>query len=254
VQKGLVRGRISPAILGDILMDDRLAEFDVRPQPTAERPLLGLTILVVEDSRYASEAVRLMSLRSGARLRRADCLASAERHLNVYSPTVAIVDLGLPDGSGLDLIATMAAAKPRVQVILGTSGAEREAAEKQVLAAGADGFIAKPVPTIAAYQAAILAHLPAELRPVGPREAQIVSVDPDPLALREDLSHAMDLLALDSPPVPYLQRFLIGLARATEDKPLEDHAHGMTDTLAPPDRAALRAVLSGRIQDVPGMV
>ncbi len=232
-------------------MDDRLTEFDMRPQPTAERPLLGLTILVVEDSRYASEAVRLMSLRSGARLRRADCLASAERHLNVYSPTVAIVDLGLPDGSGLDLITAMGETRPRVQVILGTSGAERETSERQVLDAGADGFIAKPVQTIAAYQAAILAHLPVSLCPVGPREAPIVSVDPDPLALREDLSHAMDLLALDSPPVCYLRRFLIGLARSIKDTALEAHAQALTDTPGAPDRAVLRAFLSGRIQAVP---
>lgn len=235
-------------------MDDRLSEFDLRPQPTAQRPLLGLTILVVEDSRYASEAIRLMSLRSGARLRRADCLASAERHLNVYSPAVAIVDLGLPDGSGLDLIKSMANATPRAQVILGTSGAEREAAEARVLECGADGFIAKPVSTVAAYQAAILEHLPAAQRPAGPREAPIVSVDPDPLALREDLSHAMDLLALDSPPVSYLRRFLIGLARAVKDHSLEKHAHDMKDTLCAPDRDALRALLSGRIQAVPGVV
>ncbi len=235
-------------------MDDRLSEFNLRPQPTAERPLLGLTILVVEDSRYASEAVRLMSLRSGARLRRADCLTSAERHLNIYCPTVAIVDLGLPDGSGLDLITQMATTKPRVQVILGTSGAEREAAEKQVMASGADGFIAKPVSTIAAYQAAILAHLPDAYRPSGPREVPFVSVDPDPLALREDLSHAMDLLALDCPPVLYLRRFLIGLARAIKDSALEHQARTMADTLGAPDRAALRAFLSRRIDGVTGPI
>ena len=235
-------------------MDDQLTEFQMRPQPTADRPLLGLTILVVEDSRYASEAIRLMSLRSGARLRRADCLASAERHLNVYCPTVAIVDLGLPDGSGLDLIRTMAATTPRVPIILGTSGADRDVAETEVLSAGADGFISKPVPTIAAYQAAILDHLPEGLRPSGPRIAPIISVDPDPLALREDLSHAMDLLALEAPPVSYLRRFLIGLARAISDTALEDRAKNMAETLAGDDRAEMRAFLSGRIQAVPGVV
>jgi DNA-binding response OmpR family regulator len=195
-----------------------------------------------------------MSLRSGARLRRADCLASAERHLNVYSPTVAIIDLGLPDGSGLDLIATMAAAKRQVQVILGTSGAEREAAEAAALASGADGFIPKPVSSVAAYQEAILAHLPGARQPNGPREVTTVNVDPDPLALREDLSHAMDLLALDRPPVDYLRRFLIGVARGVRDASLEDHATRMTDTLGAPDRAALRAILSGRIQSVGAVV
>jgi DNA-binding response OmpR family regulator len=84
---------------------------------------LGLTVLAVEDSRYASEALRLMCLRSGARIRRADCIASAKRHLNVYRPSVAIVDLGLPDGSGLDLIRDHAGGQVARPIVLGTSGA-----------------------------------------------------------------------------------------------------------------------------------
>ncbi|MEJ6394316.1 response regulator [Gymnodinialimonas sp. 2305UL16-5] len=235
-------------------MDDQLSEFDLRPQPTVERPLLGLTILVVEDSRYASEAIRLMSLRSGARLRRADCFASAERHLNIYCPTIAIIDHGLPDGSGIDLIRRIATSRNRLPIILGTSGAEREAAEREAMQAGADGFIPKPIQTVAAFQAAILSHLPDTVRPVGPRDAPIIVVDPDPIALREDLSHAMDLLASDRPPVEYLRKFLIGIARAVDDIGMERRAQKMTAHPAPSDYAALREFLSTRIQAVPSVV
>jgi CheY-like chemotaxis protein len=232
-------------------MDDDLKDFVFEPKPTAQRPLLGLTVLVVEDSRYASEALRQMCLRSGARIRRADCVASARRHLNVYRPSVAIVDLGLPDGSGLDLIADMHAARPRVPILLGTSGAEREAAAQSCAGAGADGFLAKPIESLAGFQAAILEHLPPALRPSGPRAASTTVVSPDPVALREDLSHAMDLLALDAPPVGYLRRFLIGLARTSNDASLESSAEAMLGGSAASDRNDIRTLLSQRIEALP---
>ena len=50
------------------------------------QPLAGLTILAVEDSRFASESLRLLCLRSDARLRRADSLDQADRHLSVSAP------------------------------------------------------------------------------------------------------------------------------------------------------------------------
>ena len=117
--------------------------------PTASRPLLGLTILVVEDSRYASETMRLLCLRSGARIRRADCLKSARRHLQVYRPSAVIVDLGLPDGSGLDLISELNRAAPRVGILLATSGDDN--AEQAAMAAGADDFLAKPITSLALF-------------------------------------------------------------------------------------------------------
>lgn len=228
-------------------MDDLLRELEFRPRPTSERPLLGLTVLVVEDSRFASEALRLMCLRSGARIRRADCLASAHRHLTVYRPTVALVDLGLPDGSGLGLVAEMDRATPRVPVILATTGADRAEAEAAALEAGANGFLAKPVDSMAVFQAAILRHLPDDLRPRGPRATGHDQVEPDALAYREDLNHAIALLDEDSPPIAYLKPFLIGVARAAHDEGLEASARRLGLHPARRERISLRALLSDRI-------
>ena len=101
---------------------DNLNNLTQARRPIAQCPLLGLTILIVEDSSFASEALRLMSTRSGARIRRADSIANARRHLAIYRPSVVIVDNGLPDGSGLALIQSLSLGSPDIDVILATSG------------------------------------------------------------------------------------------------------------------------------------
>ena len=220
-------------------MDDLVPYARIRP--TAERPLAGLTILLVEDSRYASDAVRLLCLRSGARLRRADCLASAARHLAVYRPDAALIDLGLPDGSGAALIADLAASEARPAAILGLSGGDPEASEAAARAAGADGFLAKPVASLAAFQHAILPHLPAALRPQGPIAVSDEDVEPDRLALAEDLARAAGLL--DEDPA-FAAAFVEGLARADEDMALLADALAAAATGGDPDR--LRGALAAR--------
>lgn len=229
-------------------MDDAFIEIEYRPKPTADRPFLGLTVLVVEDSRYASEAVRLMCLRSGARIRRADCIGAAERHLHVYRPSIAIVDLGLPDGSGADLIARMDAMRPRVPVLLGTSGADRATARSEVMKAGGDGFLAKPIESLAQFQNTIMSHLPADICARMPRPVDFGTVEPDPIAFREDLTHAIAILALEEPPIGYLRRFLLGVARSARDTALEGRANGIGEQLAAAERRALSAFLSQRVQ------
>lgn len=170
-------------------------EFKLPPTRQAKmqalNPLMGLTILIVEDSRYASESLRLLSLRSGARIRRADCLSFARRHLQVYRPSVAIIDLGLPDRTSLDLVQDLAMASPRLPVILACSAA-------------------------------------------------------DPIAYREYLTHAIDLLDQPDPPLPYLRPFLMGIAQEAGDRELAEAARGlMRDT-----RAALRHALTQKIAEI----
>ncbi|WP_424965675.1 MULTISPECIES: response regulator [unclassified Dinoroseobacter] len=228
-------------------MDDTAALLSAAPRPTAARPLLGVTILLVEDSRYASEAMRLLCLRSGARLRRADCLASARRHLRMYCPTVAIVDLGLPDGAGEDLIAELAQAQPRLPAILGFSG--ELSGEDCAIAAGADGFLAKPLTRIAEFQAAVLAHLPKDAQPKGPRAMTETEICPDTLALQDDLAHAQDLLLDEDDPIQraYSAQFLHGLAVAAKDTPLAEAAKALAAQGDRDSLSAVRAMLEDRI-------
>lgn len=199
-------------------MDDK-SPFSPLTTPSAARPLLGMTVLVVEDSRFSSDALRLMCVRSGARIRRADCLTSARRHLQIYMPTVAIVDMGLPDGSGAELIEELNKAAPRIELILGTSG--DDFAQEAALAAGADGFIAKPYGTLTDFQQAILRRLPDAYRPTVARVADNEAIKPDPVAFRDDLLHAADTLKdCDEDLIDYVAQFLGGLARSAGDNGL----------------------------------
>ena len=193
--------------------------------PTALRPLLGQTVLVVEDSRFASEAVRMMCLRSGARIRRADSLETAHRHLAIYLPTVLLVDVGLPDGSGIDLIKSLADASPRIDVIIGTSG---DAALKgAAMAAGADGFLEKPVESLLAFQTMVLAHVPVDRQPPAPRIVKDEVISPDLIAYQDDLSHVAQVLGRDSDSntLDYVTQFLGGVAHSAHD---HDLGHAIT--------------------------
>jgi len=173
-------------------MSDDLERYVLSRPPTADRPLQGMTVLVVEDSRFASEAIRLLCLRSGARIRRADSLAAAHRHLAVYRPSIIIVDMGLPDGSGADLIHELASAQPRVPVLLGISGDMD--GEALAFEAGADGFLPKPLESLAQFQQAVLMHLPAGEGPTGPRKLPTGNVHPDMLAYQDDLTHIAEVI------------------------------------------------------------
>lgn len=213
------------------------------------RPLTGLTVLVVEDSRFASEAVRLLCLRSGARIRRADCLRSAARHLKTYRPAVVIVDLGLPDGDGADLIRQIATCEPRVPVVLGISGDPDM--RDNAMQAGADGFLAKPVESLAVFQQAILSALP-QAAPAGPRILPDDMIQPDASGLRDDLAHVAEILssAQDTAAIDYIARFLAGVARSAHDDDLEQAATALArDHQAGHAVATDLARISGLVQD-----
>lgn len=218
--------------------------------PTANRPLLGLTILVVEDSRFACEAMRLLCLRSGARIRRADCLKSARRHLQVYRPSIIIVDLGLPDGCGEDLIGELARAVPRVGAILGTSGDDH--GRERAIIAGADGFLPKPITSLAAFQEVILSHMPEDRQPSGPRIINDEEVQPDRMAFQDDMAHVADVLndSLEGEMLDYVAQFVGGVARSADDPVLAKAAEDLAQARKAGHAVAAQAAsMAGLVQD-----
>jgi DNA-binding response OmpR family regulator len=210
-------------------------------------PLHGVTVLAVEDSRFACEALRLMCQRAGARLRRAETIANARAHLRVYRPDVVIVDLGLPDGRGESLIRDLVLSARRPWVLLGSSG--NPDGRAAALAAGADGFLDKPLESLSCFVRTLSRHLPEMEDAAG--FAGEDSVAPDPLALHDDLAQAAASLAQELGPAErrYVTGFVRGLARHAHDTALEAAALiGAADQTPGQDALAhLRQMISSRL-------
>jgi CheY-like chemotaxis protein len=187
-----------------------------------------MTLLAVEDSRFAAEALRLMCRKLGLRLRRAEDLRTAHLHLRLYRPDAVLIDLGLPDGRGEALIHDLALSPWRPRAVLATSADPN--GRRAALAAGADAFIDKPLESFSAFRAAMLAAMPdlAAALPLSlaPDRDQGDMVEPDLLALRDDLAHAAAVLkeAEDPEQRRYLAGFLKGVAAHAHDAALAEAA------------------------------
>jgi CheY-like chemotaxis protein len=208
----------------------------VAPRGQDRLPLQGLSLLIVDDSRFTCDALRLILQRAGARLRRAESLEIARLHLAFRRPDLAIVDLGLPDGRGEDLIAELAA---EGLPVLGLSGDPdgREAA----LDSGATDFLEKPI-TSAAGLVRLIRQLVTGAGPVEKGEETPVPLG-DPLALRDDLARAAVLITAPGDPT-YAKSFLRSLARAVGDPALEA---AVQDTHTAFDRAKLARMIEARV-------
>ena len=236
-----------PALRADPFAPPQPQGFAIRAMGNA-LPLQGLTVLAVEDSRYACEALRLMCRRAGARLRRAETLHAARAHLRVYRPDVVIIDLGLPDGRGEALIRDLVLSTGRPSLILGTSGNPNGRAS--ALASGADGFLDKPLESLPHFCASILSHLPGFAGAL-PKDDPIT---PDRLALHDDLAQAVRALhgAQDDAARRYVTGFIAGLARHSHDADLATAAETAGQSAA--GLPGLRAMLADRLAESAGCV
>ncbi len=217
-------------------MDELLkADFSRRMDGGTGRPLLGVTLLMIEDSRYFSDAIRLMAIRSGARLRRADSITAARKHIKIYKPDVILLDIGLPDGSGLDIMQEFDDHIHDVPVIA-MSG--EDTMREQALALGAKKFMMKPFFDLAQFQQAILSVLPKELAPKVFRPVVVgQTIEPDLASLTDDLLQIRQILfetieSLDARRAGYCAQFLSSVAQTAGDKRLCEEANQLSGKLS----------------------
>lgn len=103
------------------------------------------TILVIDDERPIRRLLRATLEVQGYRVVEAADAATALAMWKAESPDLLILDLGLPDRDGLDVLREIRAQSPVPILIL--SSRDFEAAKVQALDEGADDYVAKPFGT-----------------------------------------------------------------------------------------------------------
>ncbi|MBW6505674.1 MAG: response regulator [Rhodobacteraceae bacterium] len=102
-------------------------------------------IVLIEDEPNIAEAIRFILSREGVRVTHHASGAGALAMLQAERPDVLVLDLMLPDRSGLEILAELRAAPafaalPVLMLTARGQNRDREAAER----AGASAFLAKP--------------------------------------------------------------------------------------------------------------
>jgi two-component system, OmpR family, KDP operon response regulator KdpE len=115
------------------------------------------TVLVVDDEPPIRRLLRTTLTAAGYRVAEAETAAGGLRSLTVEKPDLVILDLGLPDNSGIELIGEIRKTS-RVPIVV-LSARHDERSKVAALDLGADDYVAKPF-----SMAELMARLRAALR------------------------------------------------------------------------------------------
>jgi two-component system KDP operon response regulator KdpE len=102
----------------------------------------GTHVLVVDDEPQIVRALKVILRREGFDVSAAETMAGALDAVAVRPPDVMILDLVLPDGTGLDVCREVRAWSRLPIIVLSAVGDERE--KVRALDAGADDYVTKP--------------------------------------------------------------------------------------------------------------
>ena len=104
----------------------------------------GGHLLLVEDSTLVTDALRMLFEAAGHRMRIAASVSEAIAACRAERPDVMLLDLTLPDGDGLEVLAALGASTPRITAAM--TGHDEPAVRARCLAAGCTDVLVKPVP------------------------------------------------------------------------------------------------------------
>ncbi|HSN25861.1 MAG TPA: response regulator [Kofleriaceae bacterium] len=132
------------------------------------------TVLIVEDEAPMRRFVRSALATHGFRVVEAATLREAESLSTESPPELILLDLGLPDGDGLDLLTRLREWSHAPVIVLSARGREED--KVKALDAGADDYLTKPFGTseLLARIRVALRHARAQRAPDDP----IVAVGP----------------------------------------------------------------------------
>lgn len=113
-----------------------------RPSRSRAEPRAVPVVLIVEDDQGIQDVLRFLAEANGMRVLTAATCELAIREAETRLPDLAIVDLGLPDRDGLQLIQGIRAWS-RMPIIVLTART-LESQRRAAFDAGADDYVAKP--------------------------------------------------------------------------------------------------------------
>lgn len=103
---------------------------------------MSLRVLVVEDEREIRELIRSSLGVEGFDVQTAVSISEAMAMIRHAPPDLVLLDLGLPDGDGIELVQQVR--RQHMLPILVVSARHQEAQKVQLLDAGADDYLVKP--------------------------------------------------------------------------------------------------------------
>jgi two-component system KDP operon response regulator KdpE len=130
---------------------------------------MGPRVLVVDDEQQILRALRTSLRGAGYEVETADTAEGALAAAAMRPPEAVILDLVLPDGTGIDVARELRTWSSAPVIVLSAVGEERE--KIAALDAGADDYVTKPVGIDE-----LLARLRAVLRRAGPPSGPVVQI------------------------------------------------------------------------------